>query len=188
MKCDSCDTAECYNGKDCYDTGGGLDLYDEDDFVMLKTSAAVEAEGYLKLTRLEEIILFAQKMGYRKLGLAYCVGLRDEAYTIARILRQHFEVSSVMCKVGGLSKAENDIERIRDDRYEAVCNPALQAKLLDEDGVDLNIVIGLCVGHDTLFYKLSKAPVTTLAVKDRVLAHNPLAAIYCQYLSRRFNE
>jgi uncharacterized metal-binding protein len=187
MKCDHCDNLECYNGKDCFGTGGGLDLYGEDDFLMLKTAAAVEADGYLKLTRLEEIILFAEKMGYRKLGLAYCVGLREEAYNIAEILRRHFEISSVMCKVGGVSKAENDIERIQDDRYEAVCNPALQSKLLDEDGVDLNVVIGLCVGHDALFYKYSRAPVTTLAVKDRVLAHNPLAAVYCQYLKRRFD-
>jgi uncharacterized metal-binding protein len=42
----------------------------------------------------------------------------------------------------------------------------------------LNILLGLCVGDDTLFIKHSKAPVTVLAVKDRVLAHNPLGALY----------
>jgi len=36
----------------------------------------------------------------------------------------------------------------------------------------------LCVGHDSLFIKYSEAPITILAVKDRVLAHNPLGAIY----------
>ena len=36
----------------------------------------------------------------------------------------------------------------------------------------------LCVGHDTLFIKHSEAPVTYLIVKDRVLGHNPAAALY----------
>ena len=38
--------------------------------------------------------------------------------------------------------------------------------------------MGLCVGHDSLFFRHSEAPVTVLAVKDRVLGHNPLAAVY----------
>ena len=38
------------------------------------------------------------------------------------------------------------------------------------------------MGHDSLFYKHSKAPVTTLVVKDRKLGHNPVAALYCPYI------
>ena len=34
-------------------------------------------------------------------------------------------------------------------------------------GRELNIVMGLCVGHDSLFYKHAKAVTTTLVVKDR---------------------
>ena len=41
-----------------------------------------------------------------------------------------------------------------------------------------NIVIGLCVGHDTLFLRHSKVPTTVMIVKDRVLQHNPVAALY----------
>lgn len=52
-----------------------------------------------------------------------------------------------------------------------MCNPILQA--LEEAGTDFNVVIGLCVGHNSLFYKYSKAPVTTLIMKDRVSGHNP---------------
>ena len=37
------------------------------------------------------------------------------------------------------------------------------------------MLVGLCVGHDSLFIKYSEAPVTTLVTKDRVLAHNPVA-------------
>ena len=36
-----------------------------------------------------------------------------------------------------------------------------------EDDTELNIVIGLCVGHDSLFISHSKAPCTVLATKDR---------------------
>ena len=53
-----------------------------------------------------------------------------------------------------------------------------QAKLLNEKKTDLNIVVGLCVGHDSIFYKYSDALCTTLITKDRVLGHNPAAAIY----------
>ena len=54
----------------------------------------------------------------------------------------------------------------------------LQAEILNSQGTELNIMVGLCVGHDSLFYMNSKAPVTTLVVKDRVLANNPAGALY----------
>ena len=59
-----------------------------------------------------------------------------------------------------------------------MCNPLGQARALDQAGTELNLLLGLCVGHDSLFMKHSVAPVTVLAAKDRVLGHNPLAAIY----------
>ena len=64
---------------------------------------------------------------------------------------------------------------------EAVCNPIGQALCLERCGTDLNIIVGLCMGHDILFTKSSHAPVTTLIVKDRVLSHNPAGAIYTAY-------
>ena len=59
-----------------------------------------------------------------------------------------------------------------------MCNPILQAKILNQEQTDLNVVIGLCVGHDSMFYKYSEALCTTLVTKDRVLGHNPAAALY----------
>lgn len=49
-------------------------------------------------------------------------------------------------------------------------------------------MLGLCVGHDTLFMKYAKAPMTVLAVKDRVTGHNPLAAVYLAqgYYNKKF--
>jgi uncharacterized metal-binding protein len=68
--------------------------------------------------------------------------------------------------------------KIKPGCHEALCNPVLQAQLLNAQKTDLNVVVGLCVGHDSLFMKHSEAPVTTLITKDRVLGHNPAAALY----------
>lgn len=45
--------------------------------------------------------------------------------------------------------------------------------VLNDLQTDLNIIVGLCIGHDILFTKYSEAPVTTFIVKDRVTGHNP---------------
>jgi len=69
-----------------------------------------------------------------------------------------------------------------------MCSPLGQADLLNEAGTDFNIVMGLCVGHDALFCKHSKAPVTTLIAKDRVLAHNPAGALYSRYWRKKLGD
>lgn len=56
---------------------------------------------------------------------------------------------------------------------------------LAEKGVELFISCGLCVGHDTIFNASCGGPVTTLVVKDRLLGHNPLAAVYSSYWKRK---
>lgn len=132
--------------------------------------------------RLQEIAEFARRMRYRRLGLAFCEGLESEAKTTARILTRHgFEVVSVMCCVGGIPKEELGLkpeQKILCDSFEPMCNPTAQAEVLNEAGTELNILLGLCVGHDSLFMKYSEACCTVFAVKDRVLGHNPLALIY----------
>ena len=142
----------------------------------------MESEGYCQKTRVEEIIDFAHKCGYKKIGVAFCIGLIKEAQTFCSILRHHgFEVESIVCKNGSIPKSFiniTDAEQVRPGTYEPMCNPIGQAILLNEAHTDLNILLGLCVGHDSLFIKHSDAPITVFAVKDRVLCHNPLAAIY----------
>jgi uncharacterized metal-binding protein len=134
------------------------------------------------LTRIEEICAFADRMGFRKLGLAFCAGLVDEAARLERVLTAHgFEVASVVCKVGRVPKESLgllDDEKIRPGSFEPMCNPIAQAELLNRAGTELNLLLGLCVGHDALFIKNSQAYTTVAAVKDRVLGHNPLAALY----------
>lgn len=133
-------------------------------------------------TRIVEICEFAKKMGYRRLGLAFCVGLVKEARLVTEILESHgFEVVSVLCKAGRTSKdliGLEESEKIFQGTDEAMCNPIYQATVLNHEKSQFNVLLGLCVGHDSLFFKYAKAPTTVLAVKDRVTGHNPLAAVY----------
>ena len=144
---------------------------EEDPFILRPTK-----------TRVEETIEFARKMGYRKLGVAFCAGLFTEGRTFVQILEKHgFEVVSVCCKVGAVPKeflglAEH--EKVKVGKYDTMCNPITQAEILNQAGTEFNILVGLCVGHDSLFLKHSKALVTVLVAKDRVLGHNPVAALY----------
>ncbi|HCR12168.1 MAG TPA: DUF1847 domain-containing protein [Solidesulfovibrio sp.] len=137
--------------------------------------------------RIVEIVEFARRMGYARLGLVFCVGLRKEAAVVHEILAVNgFEVASVSCKVGGVSKAvlgiapEEQVDPAA--AHETMCNPVMQALAVNAAQTDFNVLLGLCVGHDSLFFKHAAAMGTVLAVKDRLLGHNPLAAIY-QYES-----
>ena len=133
-------------------------------------------------SRIEEIIEFAERMDYKKLGMAFCIGLRKEAQAIEKLIgARGFEMVTVVCKVGRSSKqiiVLDRSEQIDPAKDEAMCNPVLQAMVLNREKTDFNILLGLCVGHDSLFFKYSEALCTVLAVKDRLLGHNPLAAVY----------
>ncbi len=132
--------------------------------------------------RVQEVCEFAHKMEYARLGIAFCGGLHSEAHIVSEIVKaQGFTAVSVMCKCGGIPKETigvNDQEKIRIGQFEPMCNPIIQAAILNEEKTDFNILVGLCVGHDSLFFKYSKAFTTVLVVKDRVLGHNPVAALY----------
>ena len=132
--------------------------------------------------RIQEIIDFCERMGYKRIGLAFCGGLHKEAATVAKIFTAHgLEVVSVMCKVGGVDKCgllELAPEETVSGSNESMCNPISQAMILNEEKTELNVLLGLCVGHDSLFLKNSNAMCTILAVKDRLTGNNPLGPIY----------
>jgi uncharacterized metal-binding protein len=163
------------------------------DAHIARAAAEVEGTYYGKLTRVEEIIAFANRIHARRIGIATCIGLIEESRAFAKILRLHdLEPYTVLCKVGSVDKTQIGIPeelKVQQGSYEAICNPILQARLLNAQKTDLNVVVGLCVGHDSLFIKHSQAPVTTLITKDRVLGHNPAAALYtCNFYYRRLVE
>ncbi|MCP4690700.1 MAG: DUF1847 domain-containing protein [Desulfobacterales bacterium] len=132
--------------------------------------------------RILETIEFARKMKYRRLGFVFCIGLVKEAKVVEKLLTAGgFEVVSALCKVGREPKEAigvRDDQKINIGGPEAMCNPIAQAFILNEAKTEFNVVMGLCVGHDSLFLKYSDALCTVLAAKDRLLGHNPLAAIY----------
>jgi uncharacterized metal-binding protein len=158
-------------------------LYTEEDREIAKIAAQVEAEGYGGWPRVREIMEFAHRLNYSTIGLAFCVGLRAEARMFAEILESNgFTVHSAICKTGSVNKKDIGVtNQVNPDKFEPMCNPIAQAALLDDAGCQLSVILGLCVGHDTLFLKHAKAPVTVLAVKDRVLAHNPLGVLYTSH-------
>ena len=139
---------------------------------------------HARWTRVEDTVAFIRLMGWRRVGIATCIGLLDETRRLEEILVANgLEPVSVCCKVGSVDKARLGIpesEKVRPGSFEPACNPVAQARILGELGTDVNIIVGLCVGHDMLFSKHSKAPVTTLVVKDRVTGHNPAAVLYGQ--------
>lgn len=171
-----------------------IEIYREPAFAEFARLASIqEAECYANRkpgpyvlqpskSRIEETVEFAKKLGCRKLGLAFCGGLQKEAGLVADVFEsQGFAVASVSCNCGGVPKETigiADTEKVRIGSYETMCNPLLQAEILNREETDLNVVLGLCVGHDSLFLKRATAFSTVLAAKDRVTGHNPLAAVY----------
>lgn len=136
--------------------------------------------------RIKELIEFGKLIKAQKIGVAFCAGMRDEAAKIVDSLEKSgFSVASVLCKCGGVDKTRLHVakeHKIGDPlKFEASCNPVLQAELLNNAETDINVIVGLCLGHDMLFTMNSKAPVTTLVVKDRLLGHNPVIALYSNY-------
>jgi uncharacterized metal-binding protein len=148
-------------------------------------SARTEASGYCQNTRIEEIMDFARRIGAKKLGIAHCIGLMQEAKIAREIFMEGgFEVRTICCKVGAIEKEKlgmGDAEKVRPGKFESICNPVAQAELLAKAGTQLNVVMGLCVGHDSLFFMHSQVPATVLVAKDRVLGHNPVAALYTSH-------
>ncbi len=134
--------------------------------------------------RIEDTVALAKLMGWKRIGIATCIGLLEETRQLALILEaQGLEPYSVCCKSGSIDKLEVGVaepQKIRPGTFEPACNPIAQARILAEYATDMNIIMGLCVGHDMLFAKHSAAPVTTLVTKDRVTGHNPVAALYGQ--------
>jgi len=144
-------------------------------------SARTEAAGYGKATRVEEVMDFARRMGWTRLGIAHCIGLMREAKAAYEIFVSNgFQVYTACCKMGAIEKEAvglTDADKVCPGTFESLCNPIGQAAVLAEAETQFNVVIGLCVGHDSVFFMHSKAPTTVLVAKDRVLGHNPVAAL-----------
>ena len=167
---------------------------DDEDARLAQAAARVEGLCYEKTpgcgavtarwTRVEDTIALAKLMGWRRVGIATCIGLLAETEQLSAILAaQGLEPLSVCCKAGSIDKLRlglAEADKVRPGTFEPACNPIAQAELCNRAGTDANLIVGLCVGHDMIFAKHSKAPVSTIVCKDRVTGHNPVAVLYGQ--------
>jgi len=198
MPCASCQTQACF-------TGSGkmpADCPERCRETFPSRESAAEFAAYAKQLRdkssdrLEELLDYAGFMGYSRIGLAGCIGLHDELRVISGLVRQAgFTVASVMCKTGSLKKKSVGVParhrmttRTGYNIGGIACNPVAQALILNREKTDLNCIIGLCAGHDSVFMKHSRAPVVTLIAKDRSNGHNPAAILYNFYGDNFFSR
>jgi uncharacterized metal-binding protein len=180
--CLACRNRVCLRGGDC--TGGMLEdgeAAPQSVEPMLEAATDIATETERRLCRLAELVYFALEMGYRRIGIAYCVDLEEPAAILSDVLGRTFETVPVCCKIGGVAGSEGDR---RHGLPPIACNPAAQARVLNGCETDLNVIVGLCVGADCILARECEAPVTTLFVKDRSLANNPIGAVYSEYYLR----
>jgi uncharacterized metal-binding protein len=155
------------------------------DELIANTARAVREAAVDRETppcRVEEVMDFARRAGVSHLGIVFCVGFRREARDLEAILGTNgFRVSSACCKTGSVNKAVigiKDEEQVTPGRPEMTCNPRAQAALLEDDGVELMLLLGQCAGHDSATMASLSVPAICVVAKDRVLAHNTVAALY----------
>lgn len=169
-------------------------INDAENKEIFTASAEIEGNYYCELSRVEETILFLRKIKAKKVGIVSCVGTLQEARFFANILRKKdFEVISAGCKIGSYDKSEaliKEKDKVCPNEFEPYCNPIMQALYMNENNVDFVVMVGLCVGHDTLFYKYCDRPITVLFTKDRVTGHNAVSTLYnsTSYYKNKLNN
>ena len=183
--CLACTDQVCLRGQTCRLSGSFNDdpVVDRETVRMLEASLDISSERERTLCRLSELIYFCLEMRYQRIGVAFCEDLREPAEILVRVLRRFFDVFPVSCKIGGKSDpAVLSGDAFPDEKRRAVvCNPKGQAEVLNSLDTDLNVIVGICMGADCVFTQASKSPVSTLFVKDRSLANNPIGAVYSDY-------
>jgi uncharacterized metal-binding protein/predicted Fe-Mo cluster-binding NifX family protein len=186
IDCLACTDRVCLRPEPCPHLPPSSQATDLESAKTLEAAWEVACEEERTLCRLAELVYFALEMGYTKLGVAFCVDLLKPASVLTGVLRRFFEVVPVCCKVGGLAAGEPTVMGPRQSRsgprhQEAACDPLGLAAVLNAAHTDFNVLVGLCVGVDGIFSRASVAPVTTLFVKDKSLANNPIGAVYSHY-------
>lgn len=206
MNCLSCEDRRCQRGESCIlaslqsgrkpeETGKRAlsEVIDADELrCILDAATDISAEHERILCRVSELVYFCLEMEYRRIGIAFCMDLIDPTRTLATLLERFFEVFPVGCKIGAKAVDDPFSPALATDgdlaQARIACNPVGQAEALNRIGTDLNVVVGLCMGHDCIFNRMSHAPVTTLFVKDRSLANNPIGAMYSDYYLREVSK
>ncbi|MFH1373917.1 MAG: DUF1847 domain-containing protein [bacterium] len=184
--CLSCTDRVCLRGEPCYPAAADSYMASlATNRAVLEVARDISCEEDRQLCRVAELVYFCLGMRYSRIGIAYCIDLMEPAGVLTGLLRRFFDVFPVCCKVGGIQVSDpltGALEHGTEASGSCVaCNPAGQAEILNRLNTDINIVVGLCMGVDCLFAQASRAPVSTLFVKDKSLVNNPIGAIYSDY-------
>ncbi len=178
IDCLICKEHQCIEGKTCnLSSQSNSEPENKETAEMLNSALDISLEDERILCRLSELVYFAIEMNYKKIGIAYCIDLSEPASIVTQAMRRFFDVFPVCCKIGGKKLSDATLT----NNIKVACNPTGQADILNKAGVDFNILIGLCIGTDCIFTESSNAPVSTLFVKDKSLANNPIGAVYSDY-------
>jgi uncharacterized metal-binding protein len=181
MDCTQCVTKTCRTTASC-----GAERFDADQLIsqyaepvsqqIVAAAASLVDDGKAgTLSRIQEIIAFVKTMKYQKVGLAYCYGMEGEARAMRAVFRNAgIRLHTVSCTIGGLPQS---VVNSSSCNLHVSCNPLGQAHQLNAEGTDFVVLMGICLGHDVLLQRNLSADFTTVVVKDRVYAHQPLAAL-----------
>ncbi len=185
VDCLACRDWKCLQGEGCELVTSSVSgrTVDRETERMFEAALDISSEEERTLCRLSELIYFCVEMRYRRIGVAFCTDLQKPAEILVRVLRRFVKVHPVCCKIGGVSALPpgSQAGRVPGPARSVACNPKGQAEVLNRLGTDMNVLVGLCMGADCIFSRFSDAPVTTLFVKDRSLANNPIGAVYSDY-------
>ncbi len=184
IDCLNCKERVCLRGEVC-----SLGLISSADDIsgewlqILQSVASLARKHEGRLCRLAELVDFCLEMKYDKVGVAFCIDFLKHAEIVTGVLRRFFKVFPLCCQVVSSRESEASQENIAGaglvQRPEGItCNPVVQAEILNRVGTDLNVTLGLSIGADCLFTQASRAPVTTLFVKDKLVEDNPICAAY----------
>lgn len=162
------------------------DEYARQENVHIYEAACVvgaEKDGFR--SRIEEAVRFSKQLKFTKIGFATCTALQYEMDILERLFSQEgFKVFCAACSIGRVSAEDRGLPHLN-EYVNSFCNPIAQAQILNAEGTELNFIVGLCIGHDILFTQASRAPVSTLIVKDRMTGNNPSAALHGWHTRRR---
>jgi uncharacterized metal-binding protein len=129
----------------------------------LRIMTHAEAIRRMRKSRVQELLEYARRADLHTIGIAHCTTFTREAEALEQEFTQAgFQVARVHCKYGHVPASD-----LVEEGKGTICNPAGQAQFLAEAGTEMNIVMGLCLGHDMVFNALSQVPTTTLIVKER---------------------
>lgn len=160
---------EIKKAKNEYAKPGVLDMY--------RAACMAGAKNDGMRYRIEEALDFAKALKLSRIGFAACVAFVNELEVLVKLFAgEGFQVVCASCQIGRVSAEARNLPELI-DYVNATCNPIAQAEILNREKTELNFIVGLCMGHDILFTQYSKAPVSTLIVKDRVTGNNPVGAL-----------